>query len=425
MSATRQPSHHPQQAAGAAADEAPDERFCVVGSGWRFLSGISYYTCQLTNALADHHDTFAILMRQLLPRRVYPGSSRVGADLTHLSYRDQVEYFDGVDYYWLPSIIRAVRFLLKRRPTVLVLQWWSGTVLHSYLLLAAIARRMGARVVIEFHEVLDTAEAAQRFAHLYVSWFIKPLIRMADGFVVHSSFDRDALRQKYGLGKKPVVVSPHGPFNYLVPARQDRRAHGGTANGCCRLLFFGTIRPYKGLEHLIEAFDGLNAELAARFHLTVVGETWEGWDLPIRMIEQSRHRDRITLVNRYVRDEEVAGHFADADAVVLPYLRSSASGPLQLAMSHGLPVAVTAVGGLVEAAREYEGVRFVRPGDVEDLRKALLELPALASRIYPDPHSWDRSVQRLELLLRTVRRGCEIDDGEQATASARESHSPF
>jgi glycosyltransferase involved in cell wall biosynthesis len=128
------------------------------------------------------------------------------------------------------------------------------------------------------------------------------------------------------------------------------------------------------------------------------------------MIAQSRHRDRITLVNRYVRDDEVAGHFADADAVVLPYLRSSASGPLQLAMSQGLPVAVTAVGGLVEAAREYEGVRFVQPGDVEDLREALLDLPALASRNYRDPHSWDRSVEHLELLLRTIRCGGEIND---------------
>lgn len=379
------------------------ERFCVVGSGSRFLSGVSYYTCQLANAIADRHPTCAILMRRLLPRRLYPGAARVGTDLMRLRYRDAVDCFDGVDYYWVPSIVRAARFLRARRPTVVVLQWWTGTVLHSYLVLAALARRLGALVVVEFHEVLDPGEAAHPLARAYVSRLIRPLVRMADGFVVHSSFDRDALRSRYGLANRPVVVSPHGPFDYLATAGPRRPASPPSTRDTCRLLFFGTIRPYKGLEHLVEAFDGLSADEAARFHLTVVGETWEGWELPIKMIAKARHRDRITLVNRYVSDAEAAEHFAAADAVVLPYLRSSASGPLQLAMSHGLPVAVTAVGGLAEAAREYQGVRFVRPGDVEDLRQAILDLPALATRSYPDPHSWARSVERLEQLIGAMR----------------------
>jgi glycosyltransferase involved in cell wall biosynthesis len=359
----------------------------------------------LTNAVSERHDTFAILMRRLLPRRAYPGSSRVGADLTRLRYSETVDCFDGVDYYWIPSIVRAVRFLRARRPTVLVLQWWTGTVLHSYLLLAAVARRGGARVIIEFHEVLDTGEAANPLVRAYVSTLIKPLMRMADGFIAHSTVDRDTLREKYVLGSKPLVVSPHGPFNYLASSRGDGTAPERRPSECCRLLFFGTIRPYKGLEHLVEAFDGLTDAEAARFHLTVVGETWEGWDLPIRMISTARHRDRITLINHYVTDDEVARHFAEADAIVLPYLRSSASGPLQLAMSQGLPVAVTKVGGLVEAAGEYEGARFVHPGDIADLRQALLELPAMAGRRYSDPHSWDRSVERLEELLAAIRTG--------------------
>jgi glycosyltransferase involved in cell wall biosynthesis len=391
-----------------------EDRICIVGSGWRFLSGISYYTCQLSNAVSERHDTFAILMRRLLPRRAYPGSSRVGADLSRLRYRDTVDCYDGVDYYWIPSIIGAVRFLRARRPTVLVLQWWTGTVLHSYLLLAAVARRGGARVIIEFHEILDTGEAANPLVRAYVSRLIQPLMRMTDGFIVHSTVDREALRAKYGLGDKPLVVSPHGPFTYLTSSSgvRDGSAAERRPSDCCRLLFFGTIRPYKGLEHLVEAFDGLTDEEVARFHLTVVGETWEGWDLPIRMIATARHRERITLINHYVTDDEVARHFAETDAVVLPYLRSSASGPLQLAMSQGLPVAVTKVGGLVEAASDYEGIRFVQPGDIADLRQALLELPAMTGQTYADPHSWDRSVERLEELLAAIRKGVDNETAE-------------
>ena len=63
------------------------------------------------------------------------------------------------------------------------------------------------------------------------------------------------------------------------------------------------------------------------------------------MIERSRYRARITFVNRYVHDGELDGYLKGADAVVLPYRRSSISGPLHLAMGYGLPIVITDVGG--------------------------------------------------------------------------------
>ena len=71
-------------------------------------------------------------------------------------------------------------------------------------------------------------------------------------------------------------------------------------------MFFGLIRPYKGLEDLIKAFDALSATEAESFTLTVVGETWEGWELPAELIAASPYRDRINFVNRYVTDSEAA-----------------------------------------------------------------------------------------------------------------------
>src|SRR5262249_45192004 len=142
----------------------------------------------------------------------------------------------------------------------------------------------------------------------------------------------------------------------------------------CNLLFFGTIRPYKGLEDLVLAFDTLEPHEIDRYWLTVVGETWEGWTLPTELIRRSRYATRITFVNRYVQDAEVAAYFAGADAVVLPYLRSSASGPLHVAMSHGLPTVVTRVGGLTEAAADYAGAITVEPRNPEVLRDALRQV---------------------------------------------------
>src|SRR5205823_4572659 len=107
----------------------------VVGSGWHFLSGISYYTCRLSNALAGRFEVSTILMRRLLPAKLYPGRARVGRPLSTLTYASGIPVFDGVDWYGVPTLIRAIVFLRRCRPDVLILQWWTGTVLHSYLVL--------------------------------------------------------------------------------------------------------------------------------------------------------------------------------------------------------------------------------------------------------------------------------------------------
>jgi glycosyltransferase involved in cell wall biosynthesis len=366
-------------------------RIVVVGSGWRFTSGISYYTCRLANALSSRYEVGAILMRQLLPTRLYPGRARVGCPVNDLRYDPHVAVFDGVDWWGLPSLLRAALFIRKFRPDVLVLQWWTGAVLHSYLALSLAARLTGARVVVEFHEVQDTGEAAHRWASLYVRKLIKPLLRAASGVVVHSRFDQEAIADTYALSTVPQVIARHGPYDH-----HDATARRPVTQGePRRLLFFGTIRPYKGLEDLIDAF----ALLPGDCRLTVVGETWEGWHLPVDMIAASPVRDRIELVNRYVTDAEVNEFFAAADLVVLPYRRSSASGPLHIAMSHGLPVVVTAVGGLVEAAGDYPGVRFAAPGDPGALAEAIRSAFALIGERHADPCSWETTVAAYDQLL--------------------------
>jgi glycosyltransferase involved in cell wall biosynthesis len=373
-------------------------RVCVVGAGKRFLSGISYYTLHLVNALAQSYKVSVILMRQLLPTCFYPGRRRVGANLTRLEYDPGVRVFDGVNWYWLPSMLRSLMFLIQERPDMIVFQWWSGTVLHSYLLLAWVARLLGAQVVIEFHEVLDTGEAKLLLAQVYVRLIAPLLVRLAHGFVVHSEYDRKLLQGHYDLEKRPIALIPHGPYNYYQLSCREQE-HRTAPPMCCNFLFFGVIRPFKGLEDLIVAFDALPENEITGYWLTIVGETWEGWSLPADLINRSRYRDRISFVNRYVTDEEVTQFFAAADAVVLPYHRSSMSGPLHIAMSCGLPVVVTSVGGLIEAVAGYGGAILIPPGNPAALQSALLQVAKLRGKRYTDSHSWDLSATRYQELF--------------------------
>jgi glycosyltransferase involved in cell wall biosynthesis len=168
------------------------------------------------------------------------------------------------------------------------------------------------------------------------------------------------------------------------------------------LLFFGVIRPYKGLDHLVEAFEGIPDAEIEQYWLTVVGETWEGFTLPVEMIERSPRRDRITLVNRYVTDEELDAYLNGADAVILPYTRSSLSGPLHVAMSYGVPIVMSETGGNVEAAAGYGGVILVPPSDPGALSAALRQLPALHGQRFEHPHSWANTAAAFERLFSRV-----------------------
>lgn len=378
--------------------EHRQSRICVVGAGKRFLSGISYYTLYLANTLANSHAVSVILMRQLLPTAFYPGRKRVGENLTQLEYDPTVRVFDGVDWYWLPSLLRSLAFLFRERPDVVVFQWWSGTVLHSYLTLAVAARLLKSKVVIEFHEVLDTGEAKLPLARFYVQLIAPLMVWLAQGFVIHSEYDQQLLTKYYHLGTRPVALIHHGPYNYCQVSDMEREQRN-IPSSCCNLLYFGVIRPFKGLEDLIQAFDSLPANEISKYWLTIVGETWEAWTTPAELIERSHYRDRITFVNRYVSDAEVAQYFTEADAVVLPYHRSSASGPLHIAMSCGLPVVVTSVGGLIEAVAGYEGAIQVPPQDASALQSALVEVANLRGRRFPDPHSWEHNAVRYQRLF--------------------------
>ena len=347
---------------------------CVVGPGKRFLSGLTYHTYVVAELLAERETTSVIFLRQLLPTRWYPGGTRVGADLSHLRLSPRIARFDGVDWYWLPSLLQALWFLARRRPRTLLIQWWTAAAAHTQLVLALAARALGARVVVELHEIIDPGEAQRVWVTRYGRMVGPLLFRTADRFIVHSEHDRQLFSETYGLDADRVEVIGLPVHRHYHLDTRSREA----PEGVCNILYFGVIRPFKGVEDLIDAFERLTPEEVEGFWLTVVGETWEGWTVPGERIATSPYRERITFVNRYVTDEEVDAWFNGADVVALPYHRSSMSGPLHVAMSYGLPIVTTTVGGLPEAVEHYPGAHLVAPRSPAELVDALRQVSALA-----------------------------------------------
>ena len=383
----------------------------IVGPGDRFLSGVSYYTALLTSALAERGPVAMLLLRRLCPRASYPGWARVGSTDGVLPLPN-VPIFNGLDWFWGFSALGAWRFWRRIRPEVVILQWWTGTVLHSYVILAWLAKRAGARLVIEFHEVQDVGEASLPLTSWYTRAGMRLLLSRVDAVVVHSEFDRRALQNTYPqIADHPVEVIPHGPFANHAPLEEVSAGPRPPRPGePVRLLTFGVVRPYKGHAELAAAVR-LLTESGLDVHVSVVGEVWQGYRQPLDDLATVLPPDRLTIVDRYVDDEEVPSFFAAADLVVLPYRRSSASGPLHIAMSCGLPVVTTSVGGLVEATAGYTGAVLVPPCDPAALADGIRSALPLIGTAHADPCSWAESAERYASLLDQAEAGWGNDAG--------------
>jgi len=143
--------------------------------------------------------------------------------------------------------------------------------------------------------------------------------------------------------------------------------------GPCRLLFFGIVRPYKGLDVLLRAV----ARAPRHVTLTVAGEFWGKAEVETRaLIGQLGLGGRVTLRPGYVPADQIPGLFAGTDALVLPYRTATSSQNAWLAFEYGVPVVATRAGTLADAVRDGVDGVVCEPGDEDDLLRALLRISA-------------------------------------------------
>jgi len=170
------------------------------------------------------------------------------------------------------------------------------------------------------------------------------------------------------------------------------------------VLFFGLLRPYKGLDTLLGAWRGIDGA-----ELWVVGRP----RMPLEPLRARAPRG-VRFVPRFVSDAELPAFFRRADIVVLPYSRTERldwSGVLATALAFGKPIVVSDVGGLGEAAAAG-AARLVPPDDPAALREAILNLltdqqvceglAAGALTAAKGPYSWETAARETLALYRDL-----------------------
>ena len=170
-----------------------------------------------------------------------------------------------------------------------------------------------------------------------------------DAVVAHSEHGAARLRDEVGLDPGRVRVIPHGAFDYLtrLPEEKPLPAELEGAEGPV-ILFFGLLRPYKGLDILLEAFRRLDGP-----ELWIVGNPRMDVE-PLRRLA-AEAPGRVRFLTRFVEDAEIPAIFRRADVVVLPYRDAEHSGVLYTGLAFGKPLVLSAVGGFPELAEHGRG----------------------------------------------------------------------
>ncbi|MCK5020784.1 MAG: glycosyltransferase [Candidatus Peribacteraceae bacterium] len=381
------------------------KKICIVGPSKSFLSGISYYTIRLANALSDSNVVSVICINKMLPKFLFPGRKRIGKELTSLEYLPQIDVFDGMDYDSIRSWYRAIDFLKSKEPDIIIMQWWTSSVAHLHIILK-IFNDIGlkAKIILEMHEVSDPIEMQNFFLNKYshITGYI--LQGNADLMIVHSESDKNLVAERYEIQKELIEVVPHGLYDHYPMIEKGYARKKLDFEDEFLILYFGLIRPYKGVPYLIDAFDALPLEIISKSKLLIVGEMWEGYDEVSNAIKESKNNKKIISKFEYVSDDEVPLYFSACDVVVLPYTRASQSGVAHIAMCFGKPIVVSEVGGLKESMSIYSGTFFIPPKDPEKIANTIVNIyNQKEDRDYQAPdRGWDKIGQRYNGLINSL-----------------------
>jgi glycosyltransferase involved in cell wall biosynthesis len=209
-----------------------------------------------------------------------------------------------------------------------------------------------------------------------------------------------------------VITTPHPVYDFGEPGRPRRsraaaRAALGLAADVRVVLFFGFIKPYKGVVHLIDAAPHLKERYGAGVKLLIVGAIYGDRRRYDDRIAASKAADIIRLVDDFIPDAAIEDYFQAADVVVLPYVSATQSGIVQIAYNYDRPVVTTDVGGLPEVVRHEQTGLVVPPGDPEALAREVIRFfderwaARLAAGVAAEKHkySWDRMAEAIERLV--------------------------
>ncbi len=375
-----------------------EKKWVLIGPVFPYKGGISHYTGLMYKSIAAKHPVEMISYKMQYPKILFRKEQR---DYSNDAFKVENTKFllNTANPF---NIIATARKIVKLNPEKVIIQWWHPYFAPCYRILTGILKKHNIKIVFVCHNVFPH----ERFP------MDRKLTRMAlkagDEYILHAKGEVEDLLSIKPSAKIKVRVHPtYSVFNFDNLTVDEARKKLGIDSDVKVVLFFGFVREYKGLKHLLKAFFVLKNEFYVNDkmpRLLVVGDFGENKEEYLELIKNYGIEDCIAIVDGYIPDKEVEKYFSASNLVALPYESATQSGIVQIAYGFKKPVIVTNVGGLPEVVENNVTGTVVEPRNAKALAKAIYEFfeenrgKSYVEGIekYEYKFSWDRMREALE-----------------------------
>lgn len=338
-------------------------RISLIGPTHPFRGGIAHHTTLLARELERRHALQLVSFARQYPRWALPSGTDRDPSVQPLC--------SPAEYLLSPldprSWVRAARRIHEFRPEWVVLPWWIPVWAPAWAYLGWALGRTRPRPTLLCICHNTRPHDRTRLGKYADGLALRFALGKADGFLVHARSEAEQLRVAFPSAEIRHAPMPvFGELAVTVPAPlpvalpEDRPI----------LLFCGFVRRYKGLDVLLDALPQVLAR--ERVHLVIAGEFWQSEGRYRERIARLGITDAVTIVPRYLADEEMISLLRAAAVVVLPYRRATQSAVVPLAFGVGRPVIVSRVGGLPDAVEDGTNGLLVEPSNPAALADAIV-----------------------------------------------------
>jgi glycosyltransferase involved in cell wall biosynthesis len=330
-------------------------KICLIAPVPPFRGGIAKYCYSLAQELEKRHDLMLLSYKRQYPELLYGKKSQIDPNISREDIAAEFKQLSyDIDSASIFSWVVTSKKIASFDPDLVILPWWVTYWAPMYAYLLSSLKKKGIKVVFICINVFEHED------HALKKSVTKFILRRADSIIVHSEQEKCTLLEINPKAAVEKHLMPLFEYDSSAPLRQDKSF---------RLLFFGFVRPYKGLDVLIKAIGILRDY---DISLEIVGEFWNDKNEYITLIKDLGISSKVTILDTYVPSNEMSQYFSRADLVVLPYRKSITSGVIATAYGFKKPVLATNVGGFYEVIQDGCTGKIVTSDDPQSFADGII-----------------------------------------------------